>query len=67
MDKQKGITPKRTKKASTPSLPEGVKETFNARPDLKEVFISNDGKDWRFSKARAIKAFGESGYKTVKR
>lgn len=67
MDKQKEIAPKRTKKASTPSLPEGVKETFNARPDLKEVFISKDGKDWRFSKARAIKAFGESGFKTVKR
>lgn len=67
MDKQKEITPKRAKKVSKPSLPKGVQETFHARPDLTEVFISNDGKDWRFSKARAIKAFGESGFKTVKR
>lgn len=67
MDKQKEITPKRAKRASAPSLPKGVKETFNARPDLKEVFISNDGKDWRFNKTRAVKAFGESGFKMVKR
>jgi hypothetical protein len=40
-------------------LPEGVKETFKARPDKTEVFISADRKEWFFDKAVADQVMGE--------
>ena len=67
MDKQVEKTPARkAKKVSTPSLPEGVQETFKLK-NYPFVFLSLDGKDWRFSEVRAIKAFGKDGYKKISR